>query len=505
MGRVPSPVVQVDWSWDQDNNRTWDYRVGLSGKHSIGSIISLNELSVQTVPYPDLPKWVLDREWDVAVFAAAEDGGRWGSEGYQHVWTANLGRKQRELCRTLLGFGYGTGVFDAPPIDAYEEGLEGTREEVSFQFMRRPLLYYSPIDWRLHLVAAHHGIGQIDDFRTIRYDNQDEDDFIDSWSLFDNGVLVGGLFSTGQYVIHFDRQAVAVFRNDLGDSLFKVVPPQDNHEWTALLSRISDKPQMHISNISAMASQFEPALFSVDGADLRDFRLTDDGFRFTLNLRSGYRIISDAEGLGRFLERPGPYLFNYDDGGFWVTIPSSPVLHAVDFRISTQDGFAHEQDWNLIETTIENGGLDDARDLQLCATLTGPGRQRDVLTATVALVTGQGSQHVSWSWLPQAAGMWDASLAVGCDTRAEDRLVGQVLATARIEVRPPAAPPLGWLLSLSGAGGGILVLLSAIGLLAAGAVALWLYWQGLWTGGAGEPDGVAAGPRAPRVGRHGST
>src|SRR6185503_2976812 len=80
---VNAPVNEIRWSWNQSNapGLSWDYKLGLAGRHAITTEIQLGDFRYTTVPYADLPGWVVNNQWDYATFVARENTPFQSTEG----------------------------------------------------------------------------------------------------------------------------------------------------------------------------------------------------------------------------------------------------------------------------------------------------------------------------------------------------------------------------------------------------------------------------------------
>src|SRR5262249_12331485 len=79
-GRFDLPIQNIRYSWDQNHDHSWDYRLTLMGRNQLDTPTMVGPFSVETVPYDTYARWVADKNWDIAELVAGEPG-RWTSEG----------------------------------------------------------------------------------------------------------------------------------------------------------------------------------------------------------------------------------------------------------------------------------------------------------------------------------------------------------------------------------------------------------------------------------------
>ncbi|NLE74761.1 MAG: hypothetical protein GX604_09065, partial [Actinobacteria bacterium] len=198
-GRPQSPdMMQVEYNWDQDNNGRWDYELSVAGLKPITQTIAFPDFAVRTVPYEQLPTWATRQAWDAAFFLVGEAGGRGDSESLW-VWDYISGFPHDVKSTYLAGY------WDAPPPGTFQDIAVGYRGEYSLDYLREPLLYFSPADQRLHLWEAKEGVWKLDEGHYIRYANLDGDAYLDQWQESRDGAVVQQMgYSDGIYVLGGD-------------------------------------------------------------------------------------------------------------------------------------------------------------------------------------------------------------------------------------------------------------------------------------------------------------
>lgn len=426
-GALATAHENIRYSWDQDNDQTWDYKVDLVGRYEEESIVSFPELSVYTVPYDRLPYWVTEKVWDVVAFVAWESNKSWTSEGI-YEWGA-----PREIESQYL-----SGIADTPPVGQYETIAEGFRGEYSFESGGIPRLYLSSLDRRLHLVGAEYGLWQVDGAHQVRYANLDSDAYLDQWQYIENAAVSSQLNLLGDLLVYGDRGQVVIKDFTASPVLLEARPPRNGSEWRSL----GDQLERYALNLPAgdfvAALPLEGAETSIRGATLDDVRLTGSGFRFVLTLEQGFSVLADAHGLGANALPAGSYLVTYD-GGFQVQPLSSPLVTVAESDIGF-DTWPVQAAWTTVHAVVRNSGLRDASGLPLRLVATREGAEPQLLAEEEALVPGGGEYILSGKWWPAQPGDWQ--VRVGADSGAA-QLAGIVLgplASRNVQVEPAAMP-----------------------------------------------------------------
>lgn len=432
LGGFPWPIVQVDYPWDQDNDGRWDYQVSLAGFHPVTTVVQFPDFSVQTVPYETLPEWVLEREWEIATFVAAERGAYWSSEGMTE-WEVNRGFRDGQLVEPSgLRNLYMTGLVDEPPLENYSEIRRGMRGEYAVNGVGRPTLYWSPVDHRLHLFGAQGGLWNVDGVALVRYADRDGDGYLDEWQYSVGDRSVRQLNILYGYLLYGGEGEVIIRRADVPRPSFTAAPPHNHAAWNQLGERIeAHRRPLAPEDLKGMLSQFEGPETRITGAHMRDLRVTRRGFRFVLETTSTERRASDGAGLEGPLS-PGLYRVAWQDG-HWDVRPLTP---AAPHLVSLEMDAVREGEWTTLTAAVRNGGLEDLGPLSLCAILNGPRKAHQVLTATLSLLPGEEEREAHWIWQPPVAGVWRVTLLAGCEgSEASPLILGEAL--MNVGRRPP--------------------------------------------------------------------
>jgi hypothetical protein len=459
--RSPMAYENIRYSWDQDNDQTWDYKVDLVGRHIEDAVVGFPEFSVRTIPYEQLPYWVTENEWDVAAFVSWEMNKSWSSEGI-YEWGASI-----EMERYYI-----PGITDSLPTVRYDTIAEGFRGEYKFEIGQQPVLYFSSLDHKLHLLNAEAGVWNIDGNAEIRYANLDGDAYLDQWLYLERNArrwfnLAGACpdqehdaratevrrqvnLAKGYLVYAGDGQ-VLLKQVNVTFSLFETLPPRNHEEWLELGQKLEQyRRDFAPGDFEAMMKQFNGPAARIQGATLRDFRLTENGFRFVLELRRGFRWDSELSIIGASNLTPGTYLVQSSGESLSIAPLTPPFLSIRGNRLEFETQEITELNPVRVSATIENQGLQDVKSLRVRFYAEQNG-MRQVLDEVEATVLGEGHQVVSTLWTPMRPGLWTIGVEVEArDERLLPRGVTTASAAAQVTVQP--APRVAWskLLALGG-------------------------------------------------------
>lgn len=430
MGRFPQPIQWIRYSWDQDNTLSWRYGLGLVGRHLVESVVTIGDYRVRTIPYAEFPYWVTERDWDLAVFAEVTHP-YWTSEGMYAV--SNL--------EDTVFQNYLAGRSDQPP--SWEINPErGFRLEMAIDFNRRPFLYFGSVDRRLHLQGVQEGVWNIDDVHTVKYESLGRTGFVNSWTYSEGNRPEKYLFATDEFLIYADSRKVILQKSRVQPGIFATLPPRNHDEWVTLGQMLMlHKRDFAPEDFQAMMAQFDGPTTRIEGATLRDFRPTDNGFRFILKLGPGFHVAKGEDWLGVQGLAPGEYAVTYKNGAFRTEplTPARPVLVPGSLRVEGEAIALHPV---RVTSALRNEGLDDASSLPVHLHVRGPGGHDQVVDEAEVDLLAEEETEVSFAWTPPMAGRWEVWLTLG-DQESEIYLDGEKLI---IDVLPAPKPDLRWIL-----------------------------------------------------------
>lgn len=385
---------QIRYSWEQKAGQGWSYKLGLLGQHPIDGEVQLPGFKLRTIPYADFPTWVTTRAWDVASFVAVERPDYRSTEGIYEWGTTGTVRDEY-----YAGVGTDTGDFA-------KEMTSGLRGEYTLHLGTQPWLYFSPIDARLHLAGVSRGTYNIDGIRRVEYQSLAGDGHIDSWQRYDGDQLVAQLAQIPGALLYAGDGQVTLLKTDIPKEVLRTLPPTNHDEWVKLGEQLdANKRTFAADDLHAMLDQFHGDHLTLTGGSVSEFRLTDSGFRFVLDLQTGFNP-------GKFpvngITGPGRYILEFNRAtSQFAAQPSSPPAPAIDsIKAETSASALIPVDLSIV---LANTGLEDVTTVPLIVTAARPGeRPRLVANQTVDLL---GSEHpaVRMSWTPPASGAWTIS------------------------------------------------------------------------------------------------
>jgi hypothetical protein len=477
--------VSYDWRMREAPDLTWDYKVDLGGIQQIDSAVHFRDFDLQMVPFEQLPWWVTQQNWAYGVLVAREGQGYESSEGI-YEWYSLAGVVADTSAPADSPYGlvpgsssgqrrYLAGLEVQSPARYYERIRAGFRGEYADLLENPVALYYSPVDHKLHLLGARQGVWNIDGRSEVRYANLDGDRYLDQWLYLEEGETRRQLNRAGGYLIYSGERRVVLKGADTPpaatEASFETLPPRDHEEWLALRQQLeADRHGFSPGDFAAMVAEFTGPEWRVEGAEMRDLRLDNGGFRFFLRLLPGFRA-SGANGPDLAGLSPGEYVVSYA-GQFDVRPATRAHVELVPgtFRLSQPAPVALEP--VQVEALLNNAGLEDLPNLWVQAYARQAGQPPIPIAETeVALLAGQ-PRPVSFAWTPGAGGEWQVSLVWGAGQEA----MGSSTAgpTLTVDVRPSPRPTAGQVLRLSNVGSvaALASLLASVGLLAAASFVL---------------------------------
>lgn len=401
----PHWMQHIRYSWDQDNATSWDYKLELVGQHPIDTIARLPDFDLQMVPYEDLPAWITGRTWTMD-FVAIEPPieSYWTSEGIYETPTdpSDLLTYQQAQRDTL------------PPRNAaLPLGLRTEATNPAAQ--HTPMLYFSPLDRKLHLRHAESGYWYPDQASAVYYDNLDGDAYLDQWIYVRQlgttaapRTLVRQINLTPQHLLYSDSERAEVLIREVAvpPSLFEAPPPTTHAEWQQLGTQLAQhQREFDPAALDAMAEQFAGATTALQGARLRDFRYTNAGYRYVIELEPNFRATGSlATGFAGL--SPGAYLIEHLPQ--MQISPLEPPALALTLHIAPRAATTQ----HLLPRAVElhNAGTDDAAALRLRVDATSAEGTTDASTTILSqtiTVQGKATEWVAFDWQPPAAGTWD--------------------------------------------------------------------------------------------------
>ncbi len=396
-GRVNSPANFIRYSWDQDNNGHWDYKLGFLGNHSVESVVAAGDLNLTMLPYDDIPGWVVDREWAVVTFAAAEEVNATGEGIYDwdpssEMEDAYFRGQSSDIVDESMRIGHNFG-----------ELHPGFRGEYQFQHRDVARLYVSPVDRQLHLYHAAMGVWNKLSGGKVNYADRDGDGYFDEWRQVHGDGSVEQLSLVAGHLLYSGSAKVILRGLPEAAPLLETAPPQTHDEWMALGDQIASIDEESSPNsIRQMIDQFEGDRWVIIGASASGMRETAAGYRFVLDLQPkfhmGRTVIDGVSG-------PGRYVVDFDSTTLRFSArPSSPPAPKVASILvaSTQAALLPGD----VQVVVMNEGLEDISTVPLrLFAVSSDGREQTIGEENIDLPAEE-EVRVSFTWSPPASGDW---------------------------------------------------------------------------------------------------
>lgn len=424
IGPAARSVNNVDrtsfrYSWKTASTTHWTYSLQVAGTEPYAQEMELGD-TYFVAPGPDeLPTWIAHRQWPLVSFIEATQG-YLGSEGIYYY------TNQSDDALTYLA-----GESDAAPNFFQSPYLPETtlltrtselslppsfRGEYSLTYNRKPRLYFSPVDGRLHLLYAEGGVWNLGSGVVLRSHNLDGDAYIDGWTReritppaepneplrATPGVIEEALYVVGDYLIYSGPSGGQIRMLTQGLASFEIDPPTDKASWLAFRERLTlyAGQTRDPNNLRYWMEALSGTAVLVTDGPLTNLRTTAEGFQLTANLQPGYSIAPVALPGGDL--SPGSYVVSYDNA-FSFTPAAEPTF-ILEIEMN---GRAQITRPATLRALTLNGGNVDASGLRLVAEAIHKESKSQALIGDLPLTALAGEPAVlPLEWLPDEPGQW---------------------------------------------------------------------------------------------------
>jgi hypothetical protein len=312
----------------------------------------------------------------------------------------------------------------------------------------------SAIDRKLHLFGAQKGFWQIDESHKIEYNDLNGDDFVDSWTYYDGDEAIQTLFSTERFLIHFGPGTTRIVAAEVPQALFEARPPTTHADWLLLNEQLARHQHVFpAGDLLPMLNQFDGPALTVSEATGKDFRFTEEGFRFVIEPKSQMRLVVDGGiELPGFTDLARPYVIEYVDGSLSAEALTQPALRLDANMLNTVPPQMEEMVIGQVRVLVYNAGLADAHDVVIEAVFS-QAAHTELITTTLSLAPGQGYAEAEFDWAPPKAGAWDMAISFDSEGSGGEQALAssvriQVLPADRVSpldlIRLDAAEETGW-------------------------------------------------------------
>jgi hypothetical protein len=412
---------QIEMSWhtaDHAGTLMQDYKLELAGiQPPPETLIRFPDFGIYEYPYADWPRVFTESAWAFATFVATEGKGYETNEAV-HEWNA-IESVFVDISAPLLVEGaseaqarYLFGETDDSPAVHYQEIRDGLRGEYADLMYTRPMLYFSPVDRKLHLLHASHGVWNVSNRYEIRYTNYGGQT-LNGWSLVDKtrNSVDRQLIAAGGLLILSDESGVRLARQAVAPLLFTTLPPRSTTEFEAFNAQLdAHERDLDPLDFAALFAQFGEADVQISGARVSDFRLSDDATPvFTLTLHRGWQVERDRIGLLDAVTGDETlYHVSMDATARTLRVQplTPPQITLVSADAEPGDPAVELQPQRLW-VTLRNDGLQDVHAAQVQITSStasaADGGVQTLAQAVTALPAGE-TVGVALLWTPAAAG-----------------------------------------------------------------------------------------------------
>ncbi len=419
-GPPPANVQRtaVRMSWTGESDGLWRYSLTAAGNHVPDSQVVIGSTVVNAVPYQEFPSWLAGRSWKAVTFVEAT-AGEPGSEGiYDYSVEDNY---------ALAAWINGTSAVRPPDYESPyltfatidpRRLKEGFRGEYSLAYDREPRLYFSPIDRRVHLLFAQGGVWNLGNGQILRTHNLDGSAFVNGWTRervpwmgaqvagqrAAAGEVLEALYSFDKYLIYSGPEGAQIVELDAVPETAPVALPVDGASWKDFLG-VAEPGQSagQAPDMRAWLSSFGAKGLSIPGGSINAMRTVPGGFRFALELPTGFDARTAAASAGMPVSdlKPGRYAVTYRAGRFSVEAMSPAKISASMLPV-----LATELSPAPVKIALRNAGAEDLYGSILELWATSPDGSRTLAMTRTVSIPGQTAQTVQLSWAPSVAGRW---------------------------------------------------------------------------------------------------
>lgn len=415
------PALHYRYSWRQDDDQFWDYQFSVLGNHLLTDVVTVGDVQFYSIPYEDIPEWMMSRTWQMADFVVVRDLGDPGDPDFNT--SRNSGTEGRyEGVATHPRYGwfylYGKEFGDLNEITD-EQVRPGLSIQYSREFNDEPTMYLSPVDYQMHMRSAETGRWNIDNESFVFYDNVVPDRYIDQWTYVERASdpdappLTRRLTFAQQHMIYSDGEELLIRAVQVAPSLFEMSPPATNADWQQLTANLEtyQTKEFEAGALRDMAEQFDGATTQLENVSVTGLRVNGADFQFLLDVTADSVVADDDLNM---LDRltPGSYVVRYSEGtGFSVSPATAPEL---DLGLRLQRSTYSQQLHNLPPMTaieLANNGRLDVLNSRLQMSASQGDAAFDVLDSTTQVLPDQ-TRWVPFDWQMSGPNNWDLTVVL---------------------------------------------------------------------------------------------
>lgn len=404
--RVPRDTIEgTRYSWRVDDRADWDlhfdYKVELAGSHTYDAETDVADglASITAPSWPELPEWLMDRDWPFVTFVSTEGSQYRSNEGIYEWSTRSVGTGF-----LLSAADFATGLWQdggAPNVRGpYSSIRGGLRGEFRIGDASPASLYLSPLSNRLHLLGALRGVHNLGSAGTLYAENLVPDPYLDSWRL----VAAAGtqrLVHLPGWLLLASDSTLSLAAIDVPHSLDVVLPPTDNASWVKFRQRVlpvtdARRPASDLTTWFAAHADDRTVL---NGVDVVDVWYQEGSVRFQLDVTNEVAL-TRLEVAQTLTPDAWVLVFNIERRQWSVEPALPPNLFAA---LAPSDLVALTA--QRIDLVLANRGTSVAR---------GNARitinETEVASWAQLTVPAQGMSSHGITWIPPAAGTYAVTL-----------------------------------------------------------------------------------------------
>ena len=417
--RISNQLIR--YSWDQDHDHRWDFKLDLLGRHLVTSSVRIGSANLATVPYAAFPGWVAEHAWDIMTFVAHESG-----------VVSSEGMYESPLDMLALRDRYLTGKTSAPPA----AGVllpQGFRSEIAIDVSAPPRLYLSAIDRQLHMVGAQSGSQLVSNGAEVRYSNLGGS-HVNRWQVVEEGVVTKTLLAAAGQLVLADATGVWIKALREAPALLTVPPPGTSQEWERLGRALREHaPHFAPDDMRAMFDQVAVPVEGLVGATLLDHRLTSSGLRLVIEVRPTDRPSAGGVAPWAIGLASGTYTVDLDGAGVSVALAKAAHVEIVELTALTETG--RTLDPVVLRTRLRSTSGQDTGPVTVTFHATRQGSSPIRIGEIAPARLSEDETPMRLSWTPPADGHWRIEMLATWSGVAG---AGQAVAAADIVIGPPA-------------------------------------------------------------------
>jgi hypothetical protein len=390
---VPADVETIRYSWrTAPGDGLWDYKVETLGffPYTATTPIGDGQTTIDAPAYPDFPRWVLEREWPVVTFVAAEGRTYRSTEGI-YDWSP-----------FELGVGYLFGWHDAPKTEGFQAIAPGLRGEYRYTSTDRPLLYFSPIDQRLHLQGAEAGRWNLGTGQQVRLHSSNHL-YIDGWTRERDDLdapPVEALYRLDGYLLYAGNGKVLLKQVEVPLAEFMLLPPHDDASWDAFNAHLNREAATTRpgDDLYRWFMAYEGPIVTLPDTTLEMVRMGTDGYEWSLEVARPFR--GNATWFQQGPIAAGAYHLTYADGFRLIPVVAAPLALTITRENATG-----------IHVLVANSASFSTEALHLRAIATNGNEAVRLLNQPFRL--DPGANHATrLAWEAPTAGQWRVKVQV---------------------------------------------------------------------------------------------